>query len=114
MDKEADRTTSFGPLPQLGRVIDLGHTQPPSMIECLSTCMHTLLHKHSCVHFPGSFLKTPQLGASPPGSHGLFRVVLSQQWLHCTMTAYPFISAWALRVLGQECRAQSLEQSWCL
>ena len=110
MCEEADRTTSFEPLPQLGRVIDLGHTQTTKhdcvcVCVCVCTCMHTLVHKRSCVYFPEPFLKTPQLGASPPGSHGIFRMVPSQQLLHCTMTAYPFISAWALRVLEHECHS---------
>ena len=110
MREEADRTTSFGLLPQLGRVIDLGHTQTTKhdcvcvcVCVCMCTCMHTLVHKCSCVYFPESFLKTPQLGASPPGSHRIFRVAPPQQLLHRTMAAHPFMSAWALRVLEHEC-----------
>ena len=45
MREEADRTTSFGLLPQLGRVIDLGHTQTTKH-DCV--CVYVYMHAHTC------------------------------------------------------------------
>ena len=45
MREEADRATSFEPLPQLGRVIDLGHIQTTKH-DCVCVCVY--MHAHTC------------------------------------------------------------------
>ena len=53
MREEADRTTSFGLLPQLGRVIDLGHTQTTNhdcVCVCVCVCVHACTHLSTSAH----------------------------------------------------------------
>ena len=47
MREEADRATSFEPLPQLGRVIDLGHIQTTKH-DCVCVCVCVYMHAHTC------------------------------------------------------------------
>ena len=54
-----------------------GTPRAPSMMVCVCTCTYTLTHKHSRMHFPESFTKTQQLGASPPGSHSILGMATS-------------------------------------